>query len=130
MTQNNSSLVDALNKLLEGVAGMAGDSSETLGLYVDLERSLLTQYKELIKERLADESATRMTQATAKLMMTAFMETAAIQRDAQKSLLESQSRFADNYLSFLDQIAKEVDRRRGPAKTEGQQENDGSQVDG
>lgn len=111
MKRDMSDLHEELNKLLEELAAARDDgSADLLSRYVDLERSLLTQYREILAERLEDQSATRMMQGMTKLMMTSFVEAATFQRDTQQKLLEAQSRFADRYLSFLDRVSEQVVR--------------------
>ncbi len=114
MKRDMSELHNALNSLLEEL-GSAGDSGpqEILSRYLDLERSLLTQYREILAERLEDQSTTRMMQGMTKLMMTSFVEAAAFQRDTQQRLLETQSRFAERYLSFLDRVSDQVHSANG-----------------
>lgn len=106
----------ALAELLGSMRSVDSNGRETLARYLELERSLVGQYRDLLTDRAADRSLDDAMQGFAKLTMSGFMETIAVHRRTRRNMMEAQAGFADNYMAFLDSVASALEKSESAAR--------------
>lgn len=106
----------ALGDLLGSMKSVDSNGREVLTRYLELERSLVGQYRDLLTDRVADRSLDDAMQGFAKLMMSGFMETITVHRNTRKSMIKAQAGFAENYMAFLDSMASALDDSESAAQ--------------
>lgn len=102
--KNIEEIQAALADLFERIKAVDTSGTDILTSYLELERSLLGKYRELLKNRLANGSVDETMRDFTKLMMSGYTDTIACYRDAQKKMFGTQVEFAEGYMSFLDKM--------------------------
>jgi hypothetical protein len=92
-------LRDFLNKFF---ADVNGKNRVPLEKYIDLEKALLEQYQQYVKNELNTNND--VLQNFTKMMMGTCMQIVAFQRDSRARFLDLQSSIAENHLRFLDEV--------------------------
>jgi hypothetical protein len=94
---------DALKEFLEKFfADVNRKNRVPLDKYLDLEKGLLEQYQQYVKNELNTNND--VLQNFTKMMMGTCMQIVAFQRDSRARFLDLQSSIAENHLRFLDHV--------------------------
>ena len=83
-----------------------------LDKYIELEKALLEQYQQYVKNELSVNND--VLQNFTKMMMGTCMQIVAFQRDSRARFLELQSSIADKHLRFLDQVKETLAKVEKP----------------
>jgi hypothetical protein len=107
--EQTEALRDFLNKFF---AEVNGKNRAPLEKYIDLERALLEQYQQYVKNELNTNND--VLQNFTKMMMGTCMQIVAFQRESRARFLDLQSSIAENHLRFLDEVQQTIAKAAEP----------------